>query len=110
MPTNDELRAAAKLLDIRPRWTQSDEFDADGRYIQKARGYVKTAIEKWGTDTKEKKEAHRLLTDLDSHVCRVIADLDRLRRDTEPERCRHPERISSTCQACHKLIVMEGED
>ena len=34
MSTYEELREAAKLLDIRPEWTQSDEFDADGGYLE----------------------------------------------------------------------------
>ena len=94
-------------VDIRPRWTQSDELAADIQYLQESRGAVKRAMEKWALDTDEKKRAHRLLTELHSHTCEVIAKIDSLREKTKPVRCEHRHMISRKCQDCGKAVYVE---
>ena len=94
-------------VDIMPRWTQSDELAADIKYLQESRWAIKRAMEKWPLDTDEKERAHRLLKELYSHTCEVIAEIDSLREKTKPSRCNHSDMIGKECQDCGKTVYLE---
>ena len=104
----DTIRAEIPNIDIRPKWTQSDEFATYVECLQKARHQITNAMGKFTpTDDRTDSDARKILQKLHLNTCVAIAEIDTLRERTKVTKCMHASMLNDKCQICGRTIYYE---